>query len=63
MKDGGTLAPNRDGSFAPKVVTFLKLNFSVTKRKFFSTNPTKNFTFSQLYGGVNIFSVDCFHDF
>ena len=63
MKDDGTLAPNRDGSFAPKVVTFLKLNFSVTKRKFFSTNPTTNFKLSQLYGGVNIFSVDCSHHF
>ena len=63
MKDGGTLAPNRGGSFAPKVVTFFKLDFSVTKRKFFSTNHTTNFTFSQLYVGVNIFSVDCSHDF
>ena len=62
MKDGGTLAPIRDGSYNKNVVTFLKLNFSVTKRKFFSTNPTKNFTFSQLNGGVNIFSVDCSHD-
>ena len=62
MKDGGTLAPNRGGSFAPKVVPFLKLDFSMTKRKLFSINPTKIFTFSQLYGGVNILSVDCSHD-
>ena len=49
MKDGGTLAP--------KDVAFLKLNFSVTKRKFFSTKKARAGVFCPFIAKLIVFPL------
>ena len=56
--------PKQRKLFCLKSCNFFEIGFFSDKTKvFFSTNPTKNVTISQLYGVINIFSVDCSHVF